>query len=407
MQAALTAGRTGRRSRRCAPPPRFRQPHDSPDPSSRGVCSRWRTTIASSSRFGAAAKLPSRWPSNAIRRPSWGSAGTCSDRSWRPRTRCSRPSPPPTTISCATPSGRPCSSRGCSQSRETAASTCCGPGASSRWTMLSGPRTALSEQVEQRDELRQLLADLGEVPHEQRAALLLAELGDLSHAEIAGVLGCEVPRVKALVFRARNSLIQRREARDVSCIEIQEQLANLRGGSLRRNELRLHLRECSACSAYREQVKHQRRLLAAALPVAPSLGLKSSVFAAIGIGGGSAGGRGWPHLGWRRIRYRDADQGSHRGSAGGRGCGCHAGARGLGSRQQRSEANGPGKAERIASRAGRGRRTRPGRAESGRRSGVAGDRYARPEGRAAGACQTRGHGGPRGSGGRRAPAEQE
>ena len=103
----------------------------------------------------------------------------------------------------------------------------------------------LSEQVEQRDELRQLLADLGEVPHEQRAALLLAELGDLSHAEIAGVLGCEVPRVKALVFRARNSLIQRREARDVSCIEIQEQLANLRGGSLRRNELRLHLRECS------------------------------------------------------------------------------------------------------------------------------------------------------------------
>ena len=61
----------------------------------------------------------------------------------------------------------------------------------------------LSEQVEQRDELRQLLADLGEVPQEQRAALLLAELGNLSHAEIAGVLGCEVPRVKALVFRAR------------------------------------------------------------------------------------------------------------------------------------------------------------------------------------------------------------
>ena len=104
---------------------------------------------------------------------------------------------------------------------------------------------SLSEQVEQRDELRQLLADVGEVPYEQRAALLLAELGDLSHAEIAGVLGCEVPRVKALVFRARSGLIQRREARDIACSEIQEQLANLRGGSLRRNELRLHLRECT------------------------------------------------------------------------------------------------------------------------------------------------------------------
>ena len=148
----------------------------------------------------------------------------------------------------------------------------------------------LSEQVEQRDELRQLLADLGELPHEQRAALLLAELGNLSHAEIARVVGCEVPRVKALVFRARTSLIQRRGARDISCTEIQEQLANLRGSSLRRNELRLHLSQCSACSAYREQIKRQRRLLASALPVAPSLGLKSSVFGAIGIGGGSAAG---------------------------------------------------------------------------------------------------------------------
>ena len=148
----------------------------------------------------------------------------------------------------------------------------------------------LSEQVERRAEVRQLLADLGELPHEQRAALLLAQLGDLSHVEIAGVLGCEVPRVKALVFRARTSLIQRRGARDISCTEIQEQLANLRGSSLRRNELRLHLSQCSACRAYREQIKRQRRLLASALPVAPSLGLKSSVFGAIGIGGGSAAG---------------------------------------------------------------------------------------------------------------------
>jgi RNA polymerase sigma factor (sigma-70 family) len=152
------------------------------------------------------------------------------------------------------------------------------------------PTTGLSEQVEQRAELRRLLADLRELPHEQRAALLLSELGDLSHTEVAGVLGCEVPRVKALVFRARSSLIARREAREAPCDEIREQLANLRGGSLRRTELRLHLRECSGCRAYREQVKQQRRMLAAALPVAPTLGLKGSVLAAIGLGGGSGGG---------------------------------------------------------------------------------------------------------------------
>jgi RNA polymerase sigma factor (sigma-70 family) len=148
----------------------------------------------------------------------------------------------------------------------------------------------LAEQVEQRAELRRLLADLGELPDEQRAALLLTEVADLSHAEVAGVLGCEVARVKALVFRARSGLIARREAREAPCEAIREQLANLRGGALRRTELRLHLRECPGCRAYREQVKHQRRMLAAALPVAPTLGLKSSVLAAIGLGGGSAGG---------------------------------------------------------------------------------------------------------------------
>jgi RNA polymerase sigma factor (sigma-70 family) len=150
----------------------------------------------------------------------------------------------------------------------------------------------LGEQVERRAELRELLADMRELPDEQRAALLLAEVGDLPHSEIASVLGCEVARVKALVFRARSGLIARREARDMPCEQVREQLAELRGGSLRRTELRLHLRECPGCREFREQVKRQRQLMAVALPVAPTLGLKSSVFAAVGIGGGAAAGGG-------------------------------------------------------------------------------------------------------------------
>src|SRR3954467_6928784 len=95
----------------------------------------------------------------------------------------------------------------------------------------------LQDQVQSRAELRELLRDLGDLPDEQREALLLAELGDLPHAEIAGVLDCEVARVKALVFRARSGLMERRDARDTPCAEIREQLANLRGGSLRRSEI--------------------------------------------------------------------------------------------------------------------------------------------------------------------------
>src|SRR5829696_3342238 len=152
------------------------------------------------------------------------------------------------------------------------------------------PTEGLHEQVARRAELRELLGDLGELPEEQRAALLLAEAADLSHAEVAGVLGCEVARVKALVFRARSGLIERRDARETPCAEIREQLANLRGGSLRRSELRHHLRHCPGCSDYREQVRRQRQMFAAALPVMPSMALKSSVLSAAGIGGGAAGG---------------------------------------------------------------------------------------------------------------------
>jgi RNA polymerase sigma factor (sigma-70 family) len=148
----------------------------------------------------------------------------------------------------------------------------------------------LSEQVEQRAELRELLADIGELPEDQRAALLLAEAAGLSHAEVAQVLGCEVASVKGVVFRARSSLIERRAARHTPCSEIREQLANLRGGALRRNELRHHLRHCPGCSAYRDEVRRQRKLLAAALPVVPGLGLKSSVMSAAGLTGGAVGG---------------------------------------------------------------------------------------------------------------------
>ena len=152
----------------------------------------------------------------------------------------------------------------------------------------------LSEEVERRAELRELLADIGRLPLEQRESLLLSELGELPHTAVAQVLGCEVARVKSLVFRARSALIAGRKARAKPCDEIREQLANLRGGALRRNELRLHLRDCSGCREYRDEVRRQRELLAAALPVSPGSGFELSVLAAAGIGGAGAaiGGAG-------------------------------------------------------------------------------------------------------------------
>jgi RNA polymerase sigma factor (sigma-70 family) len=152
------------------------------------------------------------------------------------------------------------------------------------------PTAGLQEEVQRRGELRELLGDLRELPDEQRAALLLAEVADMPHAEIGQVLDCEAAKVKALVFRARSSLIQRRDAREMPCGEIREQLATLRGGSLRRTELRHHLRSCPGCRQFREKLARQRSMLAVALPVTPSLGLKSGVSAAVGLGSASTGG---------------------------------------------------------------------------------------------------------------------
>jgi RNA polymerase sigma factor (sigma-70 family) len=148
----------------------------------------------------------------------------------------------------------------------------------------------LSAEVQRREDLRAVIRDLTELPDDQRAALVLAELGAVSHGEIAEVLDCPREKVKALVFQARSSLSDARAAREASCAEIQEQLANLRGGALRRTVLRRHLAGCPACRAFRAELRVQRRALAILLPVVPSAGLKQAVLGSVLGGGGTAGG---------------------------------------------------------------------------------------------------------------------
>lgn len=155
---------------------------------------------------------------------------------------------------------------------------------------LEGATAGLHDDVERRADLRELVADLGQLPDEQRAALVLTELRALTHDEVAGVLGCDKAKVKRLVFRARSGLLERREGRDASCQEIQAELSSARGGALRRGPLRHHLEGCPVCSAFLADVRHQRKMMALILPVIPSAGLKGSVFAALGFGAGAGAG---------------------------------------------------------------------------------------------------------------------
>ena len=150
----------------------------------------------------------------------------------------------------------------------------------------------LGEQVQRRADLRELLADVGRLPEDQRAALLLAELHAMSHRDIAAVLDVPTQKVKALVFQARSSLIASRRARAVPCSEVRAQLGELTGGSLRRRELQRHLRDCPGCTEFRAQLRRQKAMFAAALPVVPTAGLRAAVFGTTTGGAGGAGGAG-------------------------------------------------------------------------------------------------------------------
>ena len=144
------------------------------------------------------------------------------------------------------------------------------------------PATAhLAQEVERRHDLRAVLRDVSALPDDQRAALLLATAGDLSHDDIGHVLGCRREKVKALVYQARNSLLASRAAREIPCVDVRAQIANLRGSA--RTAFRRHLRECPGCREYRDAVVAQRRALALILPVAPTIGLEAAV-----LGGGEA-----------------------------------------------------------------------------------------------------------------------
>lgn len=144
--------------------------------------------------------------------------------------------------------------------------------------------------VQRRQDLRDLVRDMGRLPDNQRAALVLAEMDALSHEQIGVVLGVPTPKVKALVFQARESLLASRSAREADCTEIREQLANLRGGALRRTQLRRHLRDCSGCREFRKQIDRQRRQLALLLPVAPTIAIKQTLLSTTGGGAAATGG---------------------------------------------------------------------------------------------------------------------
>ena len=146
------------------------------------------------------------------------------------------------------------------------------------------------DEVSQREDLRQLMTDVRDLPESQRTALLLREIDALSYDQIAEAMETTVPSVKSLLVRARGGLAEAAEARQISCEEVRIELAEVAEGLAKLSPpVRRHTRECERCKGFQATLKQNNKALAMLLPIGPLLVLKKVVLAHLGTTA-SAGG---------------------------------------------------------------------------------------------------------------------
>ncbi len=161
---------------------------------------------------------------------------------------------------------------------------------------LSENGTSAADKVHRREEFRLLVEDVQGLPETQRTALLLREIDALSYDQIAEAMDTTIPSVKSLLVRARVSLAESAQARQLTCDEVRDELGEVAEGLHRMTApVRRHLRQCDSCSAFRRHLRQTNRALAAVFPVGPLLLFKKLVLAHLGTtasAGGSAAAAG-------------------------------------------------------------------------------------------------------------------
>lgn len=152
--------------------------------------------------------------------------------------------------------------------------------------------TSTAERVQNREELRLLMADVKTLPETQRTALLLREIDQMSYEEIAQAMQTTVPSVKSLLVRARIGLAESSQARLLTCGEVQLKLAEAAEGLAKTTgPVRKHVRACDECRGFRDQLRADHKALASIVPVG-IFGLLHGGLLAKLFGGGAAGSTG-------------------------------------------------------------------------------------------------------------------
>jgi RNA polymerase sigma factor (sigma-70 family) len=160
---------------------------------------------------------------------------------------------------------------------------------------LSEGGASTADKVHKREEFRLLVSDVQELPETQKTALLLREIDALSYEQIAEAMETTIPSVKSLLVRARVSLAEAAEARQLSCEQVREELGEVAEGLCRSTApVRRHIRGCERCQGFKAQLRSTNKALAAVFPVAPLLLFKKALLAHFGMtasagAGGAAG----------------------------------------------------------------------------------------------------------------------
>src|SRR5215204_2166660 len=148
-----------------------------------------------------------------------------------------------------------------------------------------------ADTVHKREEFRQIVADVHELPETQRTALLLREIDALSYDQIAEAMDTTIPSVKSLLVRARVSLAEAAESRLLTCAEVRLELGQVAEGLARTTApVRRHLKACDRCRTFKGELRKTSRALAAVYPIGPLIFLKKLWVAKAGVGGASAAG---------------------------------------------------------------------------------------------------------------------
>jgi RNA polymerase sigma factor (sigma-70 family) len=152
----------------------------------------------------------------------------------------------------------------------------------------------LADTAATRERLRRLLADIGELPDRQRAAVVMRELAGLDFEQIGTTLQISGAAARQTVYEARLGLGQMERGREMSCEHVMRELSAADGRVARRREIRAHLRACPDCRAFREAIGERRHGFAAIapLPLAASAGLLHGLLGGANVGAAAGNGMG-------------------------------------------------------------------------------------------------------------------